>query len=144
MIQRNLGTKQKETLRVQEPTYGCRQREDGAKGTVRELGMDVYTWFYLKWRTRKDLLFPVPQVPQGTLLSVMWQPGWEGSLREIRCMCVCGWVPLLVIWNDHNIVNRLCTNTKFKIKKKKEFQSPSSPWVDPPAWTRISSDKGDT
>ena len=27
--------------------------------------------------TNKDLL-----VAQGTLLNVMWQPGWEGSLGE--------------------------------------------------------------
>ena len=97
MIQRNLGTKQTETLRAREPAYGCRQREDGAEGTVRELGMDVDTWLYLKWRTRKDLLFLVPQVPQGTLLSVTWQPGGVGSLGAIRCMCVYGRVPLLVI-----------------------------------------------
>ena len=26
---------------------------------------------------------------QGTLLSVMWQPGWAGSLEENRYVCVC-------------------------------------------------------
>ena len=27
---------------------------------------------------------------QGTLLSVMWQPGWEGSLGETGYVCMCG------------------------------------------------------
>ena len=33
---------------------------------------------YLKWITNKDL------TAHGTLLSIMWQPEWEGSLRENR------------------------------------------------------------
>ena len=32
----------------------------------------MYTLLYLKWTTNT----------QGTLLHVMWQPGWEGSLGE--------------------------------------------------------------
>ena len=44
---------------------------------------------------------------QGTLLSVTWQPGWEGSLGENGYMCIYGWVPLLSIQNHPNIVNRL-------------------------------------
>ena len=31
----------------------------------------------------------------GTLLSVVWWPGWEGSLREKGCLCMYGWVPSL-------------------------------------------------
>ena len=27
---------------------------------------------------------------QGTLLDVMWEPGWEGSLGENAYMCMCG------------------------------------------------------
>ena len=34
----------------------------------------MYTLLYVKWITNKDL--------QETLLTVMWQPGWEGSLGE--------------------------------------------------------------
>ena len=30
----------------------------------------------------------------GTLLNVMWQPGWQGSLQENGCMCMC----LLCTW----------------------------------------------
>ena len=33
----------------------------------------MYTLLYLKRKTDKDLLYST-----GTLLSVMWQPGWEG------------------------------------------------------------------
>ena len=39
--------------------------------------MDVYTLLYLKWMTNKDLLYT-----HGTLLSIMWQPGEEGSLGQ--------------------------------------------------------------
>lgn len=34
--------------------------------------MDVYTLLYLEWVTNKVL--------HRTLLSVLWEPGWEGSL----------------------------------------------------------------
>ena len=44
----------------------------------RKFGISVYTLLYLKWITYKDLLY----IAQGSLLSVMWQPGWEGSLGE--------------------------------------------------------------
>ena len=39
------------------------------EGTVRELGMDMYTGgtYY---------------IAHGTLLDVMWQPGWEGIWGE--------------------------------------------------------------
>ena len=47
------------------------------KGTVRECGMHMDTRLYSKCRTRKDLL-----QTRGTLLRVMWQPGWEGALGE--------------------------------------------------------------
>ena len=43
---------------------------------------------------------------QGTLLSVMWQPGWEGSLGETGYVCMCGWVPLLPAWDYHSIGNQ--------------------------------------
>ena len=39
--------------------------------------MDMYLLLYLRWITNKDLLYT-----QGTLLSVMWQPGWERGLGE--------------------------------------------------------------
>ena len=37
----------------------------------------IYTPPYLKWITNRAYC-----TAQGTLLNVMWQPGWEGSLGE--------------------------------------------------------------
>ena len=50
-------------------------------GIVREFGMNRYTVLYLKWITNKDYY-----TAQGTLLSVIWQPGWEQGLKENGCM----------------------------------------------------------
>ena len=44
-------------------------------GILREFVTGIYTLLHLKWITNKDLLYN-----QGTLLKVMWQPGWEGSI----------------------------------------------------------------
>ena len=41
--------------------------------------MDKYRLLCLKWITNKD---PCYCIAQGTLLTVMWLPGWEGSLGE--------------------------------------------------------------
>ena len=46
-------------------------------------------------------------IAQGTLLDVMWQPGWEGSLGENGYMYMYVWVPMLFSWNDYNIVSQL-------------------------------------
>ena len=77
----NLLTKQKQTLRLGEQIYDCRGR-----GIVRELRVVMYTLLYLKWITNKDLLC----VAHGTLLNVMWQPGWEGSLGKKGYMYMYG------------------------------------------------------
>ena len=53
--------------RLREQTYGCR-----GKG---HLGMGMYTLLYLKQITNKG-----HSIAHGTLLNVMWWPGWEGSL----------------------------------------------------------------
>ena len=58
---------------TREQTYG----EMVGEGIVREFGMDMYTLLYLKCITNKDLLYSI-----GSVLSVMWQPGWEESLGE--------------------------------------------------------------
>ena len=44
------------------------------EGTGREFGVHMYMLLYLKWITNKDRCSA-----QGTPLSVLWQPGWEGS-----------------------------------------------------------------
>ena len=46
------------------------------EGIIREFGMDMYTLLCLKWITNKDQLY----IARGTLLNVMWQPGWERGL----------------------------------------------------------------
>ena len=79
-----------------------------AVGIVRELRMDMYTLLYLKWITNKDLL---------TLLNIMWQPGWQGSLEENGYMYMYGWVPFLFTWNYHNIVNQYKIQSFFFFKK---------------------------
>ena len=52
-----------------------RVRGEWEKGIVRKFGMDMYTLLHLKWIANKDLL-----TARGTLFSIMWQPGKEGSL----------------------------------------------------------------
>ena len=61
----------------------------------------------IRWITNKGLLYSV-----GNLLDVMRKPGWEGSLGEDGHMFMYGWVPLLSIWNYHNIVSWLYSNIK--------------------------------
>ena len=73
----------------------------GKKGKL-EFGMDVYTLLYFKQITSKDLLRA-----QGTLLNVLWLPGWEGSLRENGSRYMYGRATVLSTWNYHKIVNRL-------------------------------------
>ena len=76
-MQMDLLTKQEQTHGLREGTYSY-QGQGWEEGLVRQLGMDVYTLLYLKWITSKDLLSST-----GTLLSVMWLPGWEGNLGEM-------------------------------------------------------------
>ena len=49
---------------------------------VREFGTNRYTLVYLKQVTKSYC------TARGTLFNVMWQPGWEESLRE-NDTCVC-------------------------------------------------------
>ena len=63
MIQINLFTKQKQTRR---------------EGIVRDFEINMYTLVYFRWIINRVQLY----IAQGTLLNVMWQPGWEGSLGE--------------------------------------------------------------
>ena len=50
----------------------------------------------------------------GTLLNIMWQPGYEGSLGEIEYVYMYGWISLLFTWNYHNIVNQPCCYSVIK------------------------------
>ena len=60
-------------------------REKDGEGIVRKFGMDMYTLLYLKWIRTKTYC-----VAHETLLNVMWQPGWKGSLGENGYMYTCG------------------------------------------------------
>ena len=63
----------------------------GKERISREFGIDVQprtdmsTLLYLKWISNKDLLYGTWNLP-----SVMWQPGWEGSLGENGYMGMYG------------------------------------------------------
>ena len=50
----------------------------------------MYTLQDLRWMNSRDYW-----IPQGTLLRVMWQPGWEGSVGENGYVYMYGWVPSL-------------------------------------------------
>ena len=52
----------------------------------------------------------------GSVLNVMWQPGWEGSLGENGYKYMYGRVPSLFTWNYCNTGNWLNPNTKWKVK----------------------------
>ena len=53
----NLFTKQKQTHRLRERTYGYGGGKGWGEGIVREFGIDMYTLLYFKWITNKDLLY---------------------------------------------------------------------------------------
>ena len=90
-----------------------------------------HTWIYIQyttvckstvWRTQRtgvvDLevgIYSLKRKPSGTLLCVMQQPEWEGSLRENGYTYVYSRAALLFTWNYHNIVNQLYSNTKWKV-----------------------------
>ena len=77
MIQINLLTKQKETHRLRERTYGCQGAGQG-EGIVRKFGVDMYTLLYLKWITSKDLLCSTGNSAQGCMAA--WMGGeFEGD-----------------------------------------------------------------
>ena len=57
MIQMKSFTRQKQTHRLRDQTYGYqRGRGGGGEGMVREFGLDLYTLLNLRWITNKDLL----------------------------------------------------------------------------------------
>ena len=76
MIQMNFFIKQKQIHRLRERTYGC-WGEGWRERIVWEFGINIYPLLYLKWINNKVLLYST-----GNAAHVMWQSGWEGSLRE--------------------------------------------------------------
>ena len=85
----NLFIKQKQTRRLEsELLFGM--GENRGKVIVKEFGIDIYTLLYLKWQPARSYC-----IAQGTLLSIMWQPGWEGSLGRVDT-CICWLCPFAV------------------------------------------------
>ena len=84
-----------------------------SKGSQR-VGHDRVMLLYLKWMINKDLTC-------GTLLSVMWQPGWAGSLGDNGYMymydCSLETITLLISYNP--------------IENKKFLKKVSFPWLLP-------------
>ena len=71
----------------------------------------IYIYPWMRWSTRTYY------IAQRTLLNVMWQPGWERNLQENGCIYMYGWIPSLLTWNHHNIVNWLYSSINWKVKK---------------------------
>ena len=106
LIEVNVFTRKKQTHRLREETYGC-PKEGCGEGIVKEFGIYMYTWLYLKWIINRTYC-----VAKEILLNVMWHLGWEWGLEKNGHMYTYGWVALLFTWNYHNIVNWLYSNTK--------------------------------
>ena len=72
-------TKQKETHRLRDGTCGCWERwgRGWGEGTVRELETDVYKLLYLKWITKKDLLYSTENAAQCYVAA--WMGGEFGG-----------------------------------------------------------------
>ena len=85
-------------FRPQRNVYIPLNMQSPEKTKCQEIDMD--TLLYLKRITNKSYC-----TAQGTLLNVMWQPGWEGSLRKNGCLYMYGWVPLLSTWNYQSMVS---------------------------------------
>ena len=76
----------------------------------------MFTVLYFKWITNKDLLL------NGTLLSVMWQPGWKGSSGENVYIWQSSFAVHLKL-SQHCLLTGYTPIQKFFLKKNK---SPSS------------------
>ena len=75
--------------------------------------MVMHKLLYLKQITNKDLLYKSLEHVYGTLLNVMWQPGYSFRGEWIHV-----YVRLSPFAVHLNIVNRLYLNTKLKVLKK--------------------------
>jgi len=84
-------------------------------GIVRKFGMDIYTLLYSKWITSRN-----DYIAHGTLLSIMWHPGWEGVWKRMdTCVCMAE-----SLWHSPETITMLLTsytpvqNKKFKKKSR--------------------------
>ena len=76
-------------------------------GSDREFGIDMYTLVYLKWITKKNLLYSTGSSDQCFVEAWM-----GGESRQNTYMYVYAWVPFLSTWNYQNVVNWLYLNIK--------------------------------
>ena len=60
-------TKQKGTQRLREQNYGCQ-----GEGMVREFRKVMYTLLYLKWITKKDLLYITSETVETVSNFIFW------------------------------------------------------------------------
>ena len=74
--------------------------------------MAMDTLLYSKWITDKDLFYS-----QGTLLNVMWQPGWEGGLGRTD-MYIC--MAEFLCWSSETMTIVLLVIPQHKIKSLKK------------------------
>ena len=103
-------------LQKRNRTYGCQEGELGT-AMVREFGIDMYTQLYFRWIKYPVYFTRSYSIAHGTLLNIMWRPGWEESLGENGYMYMYGYIPLLSTWNNHIII-WLNSNIK-RLKNKK-------------------------
>ena len=75
-------TKQKETHRLREQTYSCQGEGLGGRDSYGVWDGHGHTAIFKRAGTYS--------IAHGTLLNVIWQPGWEGSLGENGYMYVYG------------------------------------------------------
>ena len=79
----SLFTKEKQTHKLREKTSDCQGVKKGGRRYSQGVwGGQVHTAMF-KMDTNKELC-----IAQGTLLIVMWQPGWEASSGENAYMYV--------------------------------------------------------
>ena len=76
---------------------------------VREFGINMHTFLYLKWVSNKNLLY---NTGNSARLCDSLDRGWGRDLEENEYTYMYGWVSLLSIWNYHNIVNHLRVHAK--------------------------------
>ena len=72
--------------------------------------MDMYTLLYVKWITNKALL-----VAHETMLSAMWQPGWEGVWGRME---TCIWMAQILCCSSETITTLLISYILIKKVKK--------------------------
>ena len=88
--------------------------------------MDVYTLLYLKWITNKEPLY-------GTLLTVIWQPGWRGGEFEGEWIHGSVWLsPFLVHLKLSQIIGCTPIQSVSGVKKVKTHmchEEPTGLWA---------------